>query len=681
MKETKQHLTSSERTIMKSPWTYFLATFGLTWGLCGILIFADWSDSPASSFGVLILAMVSPGLTGILFTHLTRTKEEIRDYWKRTIDVKRLSPVWLIIVIVLPFLLQVLSGTIDALTGGIGLRWGDSAADFISNPANQLLTLFIVSLVPFVEELGWRGYAQDVLQEKHSAIRASLIVGGMWSLWHLPASFIPDTYQAGLGIGTLEFWLHFIGIVFLSITISWIYINTNRSILVMMIFHATINLSGEIITLSEAGELIYTLCWVSAAMAIFFGFGKDMQVNANILRAPRSLHRVSLLFVFVSLFAAAAFMQPVPSNAQTLKARFQTELEDIQRAYGLPGATAAYILPDGTVDVVATGLADKRHELPMTPESRMLAASIGKTFVAATVLALVDEGRLTIEDPISKWLEDRPWFRRLPNQGSITLRHLLTHTSGLANHVEHEQFAQEFGDTWRGGTNPFSPEDLIAFILDQPALFPPGEGWAYSDTGYLLAGLIIEEVTGQSYYDEVKQRFLEPLQLALTTPANRVELPNLATGYLPTENKLGLPPETTIQPGVMAWHPGIEWTGGGLVSNPRDLVIWGKALFTGQVMAGDYLTPLFQSESVSEEHGDVRYGLAVAIRENGRFGTTYGHGGWIPGYCSSLRYYPHHNVAIAFQINTDVGVVDSATPVLEEIELRLAEVVMAGASK
>jgi len=264
---------------MKSPWTYFFATYVWTWTLCAILIFMDMSGKPLLSRVLLILAMIGPGVTGILFTSLTKMKEQRRDYWKRIIDVKRISLFWLIIVITLPFILQLLAGIIDWIAGGIGLNWGTSASAFISNPGSQFLTLFIISLVPFFEELGWRGYAQDRLQETHSALRSSLILGAVWSLWHLPASFIPGTYQAGLGIGTLEFWLHFGGIVALSVVISWIYINTRRSILVMVIFHAVVNLSGELISLSERGETIFTFCWIAAAVAIMCGFGKTLRVQ------------------------------------------------------------------------------------------------------------------------------------------------------------------------------------------------------------------------------------------------------------------------------------------------------------------------------------------------------------------------------------------------------------------
>ncbi|NOY59551.1 MAG: beta-lactamase family protein, partial [Calditrichaeota bacterium] len=356
---------------------------------------------------------------------------------------------------------------------------------------------------------------------------------------------------------------------------------------------------------------------------------------------------------------------------------FQSELEKLHDQYKFPGATAAYILPDGTVEVFATGLADMELKIPMTPQSRMLAASIGKTFVGATVIALAQEGVLNLDDPISKWLGNRRWFSRLPNHDMITLRQLLTHSSGIANHVESESFRQAFRENRRATANPFPPEALIAFVLDRPPLFKAGKGWHYSDTGYLLVGLIIEAVTGHSYYEEVTRRFLVPLHLTLTTPSDRLELPGLAAGYLTPDNAFDLPPKTTLRPGVMVWHPGIEWTGGGLISNPKDLVIWAKALYEGHAIKGNYLQALLQSVSISSDNPDTRYGIAVAIHKNGPLGTTYGHSGWIPGYSSGLRYYPGYGVAIAFQINTDIGIVDGSTQVFKDMENRLAKVVIA----
>jgi len=359
-----------------------------------------------------------------------------------------------------------------------------------------------------------------------------------------------------------------------------------------------------------------------------------------------------------------------------LKAKFQSELETLYDQYKFPGATAAFVLPDGTVEIAAIGLADIESKIPMMPQSRMLAASIGKTFVGATAVALEQEGLLNLDDPISKWLSDRTWFSRLPNHNTITLRQLLTHSSGIENHVDMESFILSFRENWHNSTNTFSSDDLIEFVLDRPPLFKAGEGWYYSDTGYILVGLIIEEVTEHSYYEEVTQRFLEPLHLSQTTPSDRLELPGLAAGYMSPNNTFNLPPKTTLRPGVMAWHPCIEWTGGGLVSNSKDLVVWAKALYEGNAIKDNYLKNLLQSVPVSNDDPNTRYGIAVAIHENGEHGTTYGHGGWIPGYCSSLRYYAEYGVAIAFQINTDIGIVDDSTQLFNDMENNLAKVVL-----
>ena len=292
-------MSLASKPIIKSPWTYFGATFLWSWGLCGVLIFTDLTRAPVLSALILILVMIGPGLTGILFTLWTRSESEISDYWHRVIDIKRLTLPWLAVALGIPFIFQLMAGAIDGLTGGIGLQWGDSAAAFVENPVNQVLTVCILTLVPFFEELGWRGYAQDLLEKKRSALGASLILGCVWSLWHLPASFVPGTYQAGLGIGTLEFWLHCVGIVVLSVVVSWIYINTGRSILIMVVFHAMINFAGELIALSELGETIYTFCWVSAAIAILFGYGRDMRVDSQQLPHVR-LDRAALLLLIAS---------------------------------------------------------------------------------------------------------------------------------------------------------------------------------------------------------------------------------------------------------------------------------------------------------------------------------------------------------------------------------------------
>lgn len=341
-----------------------------------------------------------------------------------------------------------------------------------------------------------------------------------------------------------------------------------------------------------------------------------------------------------------------------------SELERLRAQHGFPGATLAYVLPDGSVGEVSCGFADMETKELMTTKSRMLAASIGKTFVAATVIALAKEGKLNLDDPLSHYLGKNSWYSRLPNSKTITLRHLLTHSSGLPDHV----YATSYHE-WVKSHPHFIPEALIECILDRPPLFEAGKGWAYTDTGYILLGLVIENVTHTSYYAEVMRRFLKPLKLDQTSPSDRKELPGLVAGYTDPENILESPRKTTDASGIMVWDPVIEWTGGGLISTSHDLAAWAKLLYEGQAMPYDYLGDLFNS--VPKDDSGVRVGAGVLIQPTS-LGPKVGHGGFIPGYTSSMRYYPEHRVAVAFQLNTDID-----TPkYVGGMEQSLAEIVI-----
>lgn len=392
-------------------------------------------------------------------------------------------------------------------------------------------------------------------------------------------------------------------------------------------------------------------------------------------KGSRRPWRRALRACLAGLLVSACASSVPPGDLATA---LRSELDAAKRVYGFPGATAAVVEAGGDTCAVATGLADLESGAPMRPDSRMLAASIGKTFVSATVLSLAADGELAIDDPLAAWLGDRAWYLRLPNASGITLRHLLEHTAGLPDHVHDPDFRRAFGERWRE-TEPPGPADLVAFILDEPPLFPPGARFSYSDTGYILLGMVVEAASGERYYDLVEQRFLRPLGLTHTAPADRRELPGLAAGYTATPNPFGLPPKTTVAPGILAWQPGIEWTGGGLVSNSRDLAVWGHALFGGDVLADADLRKMLEPGPPQEENTGNRYAAGVAI-SNSPNGRTYGHRGWIPGYVSSLLYYPDHGVSVAVQINADTVPSGDIAQVLGELEDRLAAVAIRAAA-
>ena len=356
-------------------------------------------------------------------------------------------------------------------------------------------------------------------------------------------------------------------------------------------------------------------------------------------------------------------------------------LDDFRTKYGFPGATAAYALPDGSVQTVATGFADLESGIPMTPDSRMLAASIGKSFVAATILALETDGYLQQSDLVSQYLGNRDWFDRLPNHDTMTISDLLRHGAGIPDHIHTEAFGSAMATLMQTGGDAPTPEVAIGFILDANPLFPAGTGYSYSDTGYLLLGLVIEKVTGRRYYDLVRERFLQPLGLKATSPSNLRTQPGLAVGYTSPGNPFGIPPRTMDKQGRLLWDPAMEWTGGGLVSTSHSLALWGHRLFGGSAMPAPYLDRLLDGIRLSPEAPGVFYGAGVAIYADTPRGPVYGHGGWIPGYVSSLRHYADPGVTIAFQINTDVGIVDDSTDLVPALEAALADLVIAEGGK
>jgi D-alanyl-D-alanine carboxypeptidase len=376
---------------------------------------------------------------------------------------------------------------------------------------------------------------------------------------------------------------------------------------------------------------------------------------------------------FIATTLAASLALAGQAFAETPQVRLQDLLDSFQQDYGFPGATAAIALPDGSVVTAATGVADDETGTPMTPGSRMLAASIGKSFVAITALSLESDRVLSRSDLVFRHLGDRDWFTRLPNYGTMTVGDLLRHTSGLPDHVHLETFQSEMAARMADGSAAFTPEEAIAFVLDADPLFPAGQAWAYSDTGYLLLGLVIEQAGGAAYYDLVAERFLTPLGLTATTPSDTPILPGLAAGYVGDDNPFDLPPRTMDDAGRLLWDPAMEWTGGGLASTSRDLAVWGHALFGGTAMAETYLDRLLDGVPVSPDASGILYGAGVAIYADTPRGPVYGHGGWIPGYVSSLRHYADHGVTVAFQINTDVGIVDDSTDLVPALEAALAD--------
>jgi D-alanyl-D-alanine carboxypeptidase len=340
--------------------------------------------------------------------------------------------------------------------------------------------------------------------------------------------------------------------------------------------------------------------------------------------------------------------RPARRDAIPAGDRLGRALAEVRALGKFPGAVAA-IASDASVTTAAVGWADQEENVPMRPGDRMPAGGAGKTFTAAVVLSLAADRVLDLDAPIARWLGDEPWFARLPNARALTLRNLLMHRGGIPNHATALEFVRKVQARTTAsepGPDP-APRALVALVLDRPPLFPAGTGFAYSDTGYVLAGLVVEEATGRSYADLLAERVLVPLGLDATALAAGRTHPGLVPGYAGTTGPLGVSAKTAAG-GVMAFDPGWEWTGGGLVSNARDLARFAKALFEGRALPAAAIDDLLASRLP----GEVRYGLGVTFHGEGT-ARAYGHAGWFPGYRTEVRYYPARRVAIALQVNGD----------------------------
>jgi D-alanyl-D-alanine carboxypeptidase len=284
----------------------------------------------------------------------------------------------------------------------------------------------------------------------------------------------------------------------------------------------------------------------------------------------------------------------------------------------------------------------------MTPGDLMLQGSVGKTYVAAVALQLVQEKKLELDEKIEKYLGGEKWFKRLPNARDITVRMLMNHTSGLVRYEFKEQFTR---DLTAKPYKVWKPEELIAYILDTPAPFAAGQGWDYSDTNYIVLGMIIERLTGHTYYRELARRILTPLGLRETVPSDRRKIPNLAQGYAGKDNPFG-GTDAMLQGGEMVINPQFEWTGGGMASTAADLARWAKLLYEGKAFEPQLLNRML--EGVPARLGaDAKYGLGVIIRPT-TLGVSYGHSGFFPGYITEVMYFPEARTAISVQVNTSV---------------------------
>ncbi|GAA4612779.1 serine hydrolase domain-containing protein [Actinoallomurus liliacearum] len=341
-----------------------------------------------------------------------------------------------------------------------------------------------------------------------------------------------------------------------------------------------------------------------------------------------------------------------PSRDSWLRA----EIQNLVNADGVPGVVAVTNHDGRPVRRMSVGLADIPGDRAMRPNDRFRIASVTKTFVATVALQLVTEHRLSLDQPIAGLLPEP-----VPHADQITVRELLDHTSGLFDYSNDPRFHP-------GAT--YTPAQLIALGVEHSPYFPPGTGFYYSSTNYIVLGEIVHQVTGHAIQDEVRTRLIQPLHLSSTTfPTATTVAPRQARGYVfaaPLPPRSGPALDATTRTSA-----GAAGAAAAMVSTGDDVDRFLGALLGGRLFSQHLLIemkrPTAGADAFFAAAGmpGIGYGLGLTIAST-PCGTAYGSLGDIDGYTSSVMQLGHRRVALL--INTN-----SLQPSLRHQTLSIAE--------
>lgn len=313
-----------------------------------------------------------------------------------------------------------------------------------------------------------------------------------------------------------------------------------------------------------------------------------------------------------------------PARADCVDDYIRSQMDE----HRIPGVALEVIQNGKAVKTAAYGLANLELKVPVKLDTAFEIGSLTKQFTAAGILLLAQDGKLSVDDPITRYLPAAP-----PAWDHITLRHLLTHTSGLKSYTGLKGFALR---------RHLTQAQFIRAIAAQPPEFPPGASWKYCNTGFNLLGFIIENVSRQSYWDFMCQRVFGPLNMSATT--NRLPsliIPNRAAGYEQTNHCL-----------INRDYDLTDvFSAGALVSTVEDLAKWNAALECDSPLNAasrrQMWTPAKLKDGKPTKYG---FGWFIDSLDGHR---NIGHSGSTSGFSASLQRFPDDKLAVILLTNTD----------------------------
>jgi D-alanyl-D-alanine carboxypeptidase len=328
--------------------------------------------------------------------------------------------------------------------------------------------------------------------------------------------------------------------------------------------------------------------------------------------------------------ATASSQTPATTEANSKSADLDRALAELVAMPGGPPGVISVVQVNGERTVHAVGVGDLTTGAAPTMYDHMRVASAAKAFSGATALALVDQGKLSLDDTIGKWLPEQPaaW-------AAVTLRQLLSHTSGLPDFSQAPAFGQAVVASL---LDPPPPADLLKFVADQPLVFPPGSQYMYDNSDNITVGLMIEAATGKTYAEVLKEQVLQPLGLDSTSLPEGVEMSEpVLRGY---SVEAPNPPEDETELVAAGW----SWASGGVVSTPEDMNDFIRGYVGGRVFGPETQakqTDLFIPGGESGPPGPGVNSSSMALfRYETPCGVVYGHTGNTSGYTQFMVASP-----------------------------------------
>ena len=296
----------------------------------------------------------------------------------------------------------------------------------------------------------------------------------------------------------------------------------------------------------------------------------------------------------------------------------------------------------------AFGSADLELNVPVSADMVFNLASITKQFTAVAILQLVEQGKIRLQDSLQKFIPDFP-----SNRQTITIEHLLTHTSGIPDYMQ-INYPNLYMERW-----DFTPKQLIDSFEHYPLEFEPGTKYSYSNSGYYLLGYIIGKVSQKTYPSYVQDNILTPLALHQTYfDSAGIIIPNRVKGYWKGN---------TGYKNADFWSPTIAYSAGGLLSNTEDLFKWFKGLSSYKILKKETLEKAFTPFKL-KNGSQINYGYGWYI-ENSSNVRSIEHGGKMSGFTSNEIYYPQQDVFIAVLFNCENAPKDEISKSISEIVL------------